>query len=304
MSTGSFADRFVLILKALSMSRGRLASELGFDKSLVGRWASGSVRPSANSLERLTKWVATQRPGFTLLDWEHDLPQLAERFGVVAPPPNAPPVPKDFEAFLPASMAAEVAATTKLRGWAYAGMWRTTRPSAHLPGSFVHDHIWLRPSADGLMQFTMGVFTLRLTGTALLMRNQLFCIASDAGSGMMVFCILNGIPRLRADALDGLTLTCLGDSVGTPVAATVLLERVGSSSIDEAANAAAFDALCRQHPVANAEDIAPDIRAHLWRDVGPTPFALGGDPVLIMHVAQSLSRGPMFIPEGAQASTG
>mgnify|MGYP000007444798 CR=1 FL=1 len=34
--------------------RGRLAADLGVDKSVVGRWATGAVRPSDHNLSRLT----------------------------------------------------------------------------------------------------------------------------------------------------------------------------------------------------------------------------------------------------------
>lgn len=43
----AFSRKLDLVLKALSLSRGRLAAQLGVDKSLAGRWASGAVTPSA-----------------------------------------------------------------------------------------------------------------------------------------------------------------------------------------------------------------------------------------------------------------
>jgi hypothetical protein len=35
-----FCRKLELVLKALSTSRGRLAADLGVDKSIVGRWVS------------------------------------------------------------------------------------------------------------------------------------------------------------------------------------------------------------------------------------------------------------------------
>ncbi|MBC8057886.1 MAG: helix-turn-helix transcriptional regulator, partial [Rhizobiales bacterium] len=84
MSSVTFAQRLDLVLKALSMSRARLAADLGIDKSLAGRWVSGAVQPSAYNLERLTVLVAVRCPGFTMLDWDRDLDGLADRLGVVA----------------------------------------------------------------------------------------------------------------------------------------------------------------------------------------------------------------------------
>lgn len=40
-----FDDKHTLVLKALSISRGRLAAEVGADNSVVGRWDSGAVTP-------------------------------------------------------------------------------------------------------------------------------------------------------------------------------------------------------------------------------------------------------------------
>jgi DNA-binding transcriptional regulator YiaG len=42
-----FSAKLSLVLKVFSMSRGRLAADLGIDKSVVGRWVTGAVKPSA-----------------------------------------------------------------------------------------------------------------------------------------------------------------------------------------------------------------------------------------------------------------
>ena len=67
-SATPFSTKLDLVLKALSMSRGRLAADLGVDKSLVGRWASGAVTPSAHNLENLTRLVASRRSASLVLD--------------------------------------------------------------------------------------------------------------------------------------------------------------------------------------------------------------------------------------------
>jgi hypothetical protein len=293
MADGQFAARFALVLKALSLTRGRCAAELGVDKSLVGRWASGAVQPSSYNLDRLTAFVAARRPGFTLLDWDHDLDTLAARFGVVAPSPAPPPLRQGFE-LVPTALLDESTATTALRGWAYEGFWRTTRPSIELPGQFIHDQLLIRRSDDGLLTYTLGVFTLRFTGWALLLQNNIFAIASDVESGSFIFAIFNGVSRQRADVLDGVSLTCLRDAGGSPVAAALMVERVGTLSGDVAADTARFDALCTQNPVADPAVLDPAVRDHLFRDVGPTALAMGGDPLLMMHYAKSIARGPVF----------
>lgn len=55
-----FSEKLGLVLKSLSMSRGRLASELGVDKSLVGRWVSGTVTPSSHNLKNLTRLLMSR----------------------------------------------------------------------------------------------------------------------------------------------------------------------------------------------------------------------------------------------------
>src|SRR5688500_13314749 len=83
MSLGNaFAIKFTLALKALGLSRGRAAASLQVDKSLVGRWASGTVRPSDHNLANITRLVAQHIPGFTMNVWERDLAGFAERIGV------------------------------------------------------------------------------------------------------------------------------------------------------------------------------------------------------------------------------
>ncbi|MGL4541733.1 MAG: helix-turn-helix domain-containing protein, partial [Polymorphobacter sp.] len=107
----AFSGRLELILKALSLTRGRLAAELAVDKSLVGRWASGAVRPSAHNLQRLTQLIATRQPGFNLLDWDRDIDALAEKFGVA--PPGAPAAATlPIDGLLPDVMVRESAITT------------------------------------------------------------------------------------------------------------------------------------------------------------------------------------------------
>src|ERR1700733_85997 len=84
MANADFGAKLNLVLKAFSLSRGRLAAELKVDKSLVGRWAAGTVTPSAHNLAGLTGLIAKRLPGFSLLDWDLGIAGLAERLGVDA----------------------------------------------------------------------------------------------------------------------------------------------------------------------------------------------------------------------------
>lgn len=292
MESPAFADRLSLVLKALSISRGRFAADLGVDKSLVGRWCSGAVRPSSQNLARLTQAIASRHPGFTMLDWELDLPALAERFGLSLPG-AAPPAPAPSQPF-PLGLFRQPAAVDQVRGADYEGIWRSTRPSSEMPGQFVHDHVMLRRTPDGAMSFTLGVFDVRFHGWTLAQQHQLFSVGADNETGTFVFSIFNGVVRQRAEVVDGLILTCLRDPSGTPVSSKCILHRVYDLTGDVAADDAAFDTLTRSPPFSAAEDVPQDIRNHLWHDTGPTAFAAGGDQMLMMNFARSMARGAIF----------
>src|ERR1700751_5269963 len=77
----SFAAKFALVLKALSISRGRLAADLGVDKSVVGRWVTGAVKPSSHNLSSLTALIAGGVRGFKMLDWDRSFADLANLMG-------------------------------------------------------------------------------------------------------------------------------------------------------------------------------------------------------------------------------
>src|SRR5690606_15918725 len=184
-----FSVRFELVLKALSMSRGRLAAELGVDKSLVGRWASGAVTPSAHNLERLTHLVAERRSGFTLLDWEREPAELARLFGVEMPSgAGGGPAPVDGIP-LPGLDAAR--AITAHRGALYEGFWRSTRPAVVAPGRFCQDHGIFRRGPSGLLEFELGNRDFRFIGWAMPFEGQLCVIASDPAGVMPSFLIMN-----------------------------------------------------------------------------------------------------------------
>lgn len=79
MATGDFAQKLVLVLKAINLSRSRLAQTIGVDKSVVSRWASAVQAPSEHNLPLLTDAVARHRPGFKQRDWDLDAEAFANR---------------------------------------------------------------------------------------------------------------------------------------------------------------------------------------------------------------------------------
>ena len=133
-----FAAKLSFILKAFSMSRGRLAADMGVDKSVVGRWVTGAVVPSEHNLMLMTAQFARRAPGFTSLSWERSLAELAELIGVDhGAAPTVLPIPVNRG--LPLAILDQIRATTALRGAAYQEFFRSTRPFVLQPGRLLHD---------------------------------------------------------------------------------------------------------------------------------------------------------------------
>jgi transcriptional regulator with XRE-family HTH domain len=292
MTSITFAERLELVLQALTVTRARLAAELGVDKSLVGRWAAGTVSPSSANLDRLTAYVAEVRPGFRTSDWSLETAAFRAKLGLVGS--EAREAGETLGGWLPLPVLNEAALTARTRGAAYEGIWKTTRPSAEIPGRFLHDHVLISRAANGLLAYKVGVGDMRFQGWSFPLQNQLFSIATDVTSGTLIFAIFNGVARAKAEALDGITLSCLRDPGGSPVAGACLMERISDLSGDPKEDEARFAELISQNPVAPEGSIPQDVADHLFRDVGPAAMAAGGDPLLIMSFAQSLSRGPLY----------
>jgi hypothetical protein len=290
LSGGDFPSRLLLALKALSISRGRLASELAVDKSVVSRWLSGRQAPTGQNLANLTALVAARRPGFTLLDWETDLEALSAKLGV-APEESARPWGA-LAGWLPDSVLHETKTLTDLRGDAYEGFWRTTRPAIGQPGRFIHDPCLIRRAENGFLTCRIAVEDMRFEGWTFLTQTQLFTVMSEPRTGMFTFSIFNAVLRHRAEVLDGISMGLQRVGGGSPAAMGCLMERVGFLSGDPAADDATFEEAAKADPLAAEGSIPPEIANRLMPDVGPAALAAGGMAILTMPFATSMSRGP------------
>ncbi len=290
-----FHDKLTLVLKALSMSRGRLAAELSVDKSLVGRWASGTVSPSALNLENLTRVIAKHVGGFTMLDWDRDLAGLADRLGVPVPANGnghgLAAMPGGADA-LPLPVLPMSRLTTERRGAAYEGFWRTTRPSVMMPGRFFHDHGIIRRAENGLLEFKVGGAGLLFDGWLLMAEGQLFAILFDTVGQTPIFVIWNGVPLSKASFLDGIVMAAALNAARTPSAYPIVMERVGDLSGDRAADDARCAELLARDPLAPEGSIPDELRHHLVRDIGPEAAKAGtGEMFLLAPITSTLSRG-------------
>jgi hypothetical protein len=288
----TFSAKLDLVLKALSISRGRLAADLGVDKSVVGRWVTGAVKPSSHNLSSLTALIAGRVAGFKTLDWDRSFADLANQMG--ADPSALPGLESHGPPGLPLAIAEHILATTQLRGAAYEGFFRSTRPYVLQPGRFVHDHAMVRLDPTGYLRLRMGTGGTVVEGWLLTLHNQLFTIAADVTSGALLFGIFYGVATPRADVIDGVMLGPALDVARTPTACGIVFERVGDLTDDPEADDQRFEELTALNPVAPDGSISEAMRRHLLRDIGPEQHALGGDMLLRLPLSRSLSRGPGY----------
>ncbi len=288
-----FSTKLELALKALSMSRGRLAADLGVDKSLVGRWASGAVTPSEHNLANLTRLIAGRKPGFTMLDWDRDVGGLATVFGVDPAVTRAgyPPQVQQAQG-LPLPILDQARLTTAKRGGAYEGFWRTTRPSVMMPGQFFHDFGMIRKGADGLLGIRVGgAGGLMFEGWLFPAEGQLFGILFDSLGLTPIFLAMNGVPLPKASTIDGLVMAAALNAARTPSAYPIIFDRIGELSGDAAKDDAECEALLARDPRATEESAPKSVRDHLIRDIGPEAAKNGGDMFLLSSMANTFSRG-------------
>ena len=295
MASGvSFANRLELVLKALSMSRARLAADLGIDKSLAGRWVSGAVQPSAYNLERLTVLIAGRCPGFTMLDWDRDLSALAERLGVAPTASNGSGLPPEDrrQALLPPlpyGLIELARRETRRRGTAYEGRWKTTRLSSSGALRYMVEHALIRCDGDSL-EFRHFGGGWEVRGWLLVLSVQLYGVICDASDDSIGFYVLNGVTAARADCIDGIFSTVCADRGLTPNAQVVVFERVGELGDDDEDWVAGHIA---RTAVVAAADIPANVRAAVAPDVGPAAVATGGEAMLRVPITRSLCIGAL-----------
>jgi hypothetical protein len=298
MAVDDFPAKLALVLKVLSLGRGRLASELRVDKSVVARWLSGVHAPTGNNLSNLNAVLAARRPGFTVLDWELDAESFARKLRPAEPetgpgPKLAANGPADW---IPAEVVREALLTTAARGEAYEGFWRSTRPAIDAPDTFIHDRILIRKADHGLLEFRLAVIDMQFVGVAFPTQTQIFSLCADPNTGIFIFSIFNAVLRHRADVMDGLSMTVQRLGGGSPVATPVLLERTGVLGNDPAADDARHAAESQLNPFAPPNSVPDQIVAHLRRDIGREALAATGPMLLTMPFATSMSRGPDLNP--------
>ena len=222
----SFADKLAFVMKALSLSRGRLGSELGIDKSIVSRWFSGARTPSSNNLAALTALIARHRPGFTLLDWDVSLAELQAAFrGGSTPAVDGELSAGGERDWLPVSRAQSVIEVRR-EGDAYPGVYVGFHLLFRNTGEVAPDLFVIWRDDDRLMFRQFGT-AFTHTGGVLILRHQLFIVGEDdtRADGLVSY-LFNGVTGEKAIRLDGLVMTVLGDRFRTPTATPLVLQRL------------------------------------------------------------------------------
>jgi transcriptional regulator with XRE-family HTH domain len=284
----SFAGKLRLVLKVLTLSGAQLAAALEIHKSVVSRWLSGGVEPSAHNLGRLSALIATRVPGFTMLDWDRSPESLAELLG--ADLASIPALRNAVEGLMTFNLWDQITATAALRGRAYEGFFRVTRPAIQAPGRFVREYGLIEPHPSGIPRFRMATFGAMLDGWMLPLHDQLYFVAADTISGALMFAIFNGVGADRVDAVDGISLSPSLDVSRSPTAMPLLSEHFEERTGDPAADEARLQELAAIPPLVADEEIPLAVRTRLTRSGGQSVAAAGGNPILQMPLEGSLSR--------------
>jgi transcriptional regulator with XRE-family HTH domain len=311
VSIEDFAAKLALVAKRLNVSAGKLAQQVGVDKSVVARWLNGDSRPTAHSLMQLTAIVAQTVDGLTAADWDLPREQFRQRLGI------APVV------VLPTG---ETRAETRLRfeglkyppdpRWAtpYLGLWAGFFQSMLNHGipqlvvmHFAMDDLGLHAA------FTVG--PLFGDGPVLASSSHLQCFLECAPLfDRVVFCVLYGVHQPQARVVDGIVCVMAGDAAGTPAASPILLYRIDDgiafdpvtgmeelgATISRLNEHAKVEAHRSGDAFAVMSDLAPvEILQTVCPVVG-APREGGVDHVLRVPAARSLAAGTLDL-EGAPA---
>ncbi|AIT81970.1 hypothetical protein JI59_20655 (plasmid) [Novosphingobium pentaromativorans US6-1] len=258
-----------------------MAAALAVDKSLVGRWASGAVRPTDHNLSRITGLVASRQPSFTMADWERDITSFASLLGL---DPISSIAEEGFAsdiAVLPPAFLEQSRRVTGQRGATYEGFWRTTRPSVIMRDKFFHDYGMIRVMANGMLQVRMGSQGLVFEGYVFPAEGNIFSVLYDSVGATPLFLVFRGVPLPKADILDGLMVMAALNAERTPAAVPLLLERIGDLTGEDHEDDLICQELFTRNAIVEEGEIDGAVIDHLLRDIGPAAAEKGGDLFLM-----------------------
>jgi hypothetical protein len=254
------ADKLDLIMKALAVSRGQLASQLAVDKSIVSRWVSGANSPSGENLTVLTRWVSARVPGFTGLHWEGDLAEVAALVGAGAPEPKTLSAAFDF--WLRKPVLIDAVASTGAVAALCEGFWRTLRPVPNAADWYIREYVLIQGMPSGLMRFRAGSLNVRLDGWCYCVGNQLFSSAIHETQGQSMFGIYHRPVAGKAEVMDGMILWPQSDGGGLIQASASYLERV-EDLVGAEEDEARFETLLAEAPIVPRDEVPAELQRYL-----------------------------------------
>ena len=254
-----FGEKLGLMRDRLSLSRVQLAQAAGVDKSVAARWISGRVRPSDQSIVRLTDLVRRQITGFSRSDWDLTVADFATRLGM-----SAPQQPNQADAAWLPEFDENVAL--------YGGLWLLTHSSftgmRRLFG-FLLD----LQAADGSLGFELGDgFGYRARGAVVIDQGKL-CLHGQAvmhpHQVWPIYLVLNGVQIYRAAVIDGLMLSWCRDIGRTPTVLRTIGWRLAPHAPDPAAARRRFEAaaahIAGENQAGRLQDHLPEwVRAEIF----------------------------------------
>lgn len=249
----SFGARLDLALKSMNISRIQLAALVGVDKSLVGRWLSSQVVPTAHNLARISETLSKHKPGFNAILWQRPMPEFMTFLGVAEalPSKTAAPEPAPMLGGLRLLSLEMSAREVAANGHVYTGLYVLLRQRFINNGIPVVDVI--RIYLDGTeLRWEIDDGGNRTQGVGLLLRNKLHLLGeSDTGRDGVTLHILNGTGDLHAMVMDGVLASVAGDRFFTPSASKVLLLRIAHPLEDAEADQARFQTASQRVNVIN-----------------------------------------------------
>jgi transcriptional regulator with XRE-family HTH domain len=286
MGGHEFSDRLARVLAALNMSRGRLAAAIGVDKSVVGRWTRGLMRPSEHNLSLITGFVADRRPGFDMSAWGAD----EARFALLL----APPPPAATAEWLPVS-AVHSAREMARDGAHYPGLYVQLRRRFNLPGEPFAELLALWLDGD-MLRFSHPGAYWHHRGRGFILQHQIYLVGEDVamGEGLLIE-VLNSVSGGEALATDGVMTSVQGDRLRAPASTPVQLLRIADLPDPHAEPAAAM-LLPLQQRLAEIVEVGgvaalagPEIIRHITARVGSAEAGGEADHLLRMPATRGFT---------------
>jgi transcriptional regulator with XRE-family HTH domain len=217
-----FSRKLDIALKALDLSRTRLAKLVGVDKSVASRWVSGASVPSAANLRVLTDTLKKQLPGLSLADWELGIEAFAAKLGVSAP---AAAATDDAASALLLRSIATFRRDIDREAPVYEGFYLTYNRSSANNGDVTRRAVKIWRDGERLRFLSSGVSSLYdVEGETFVWRGKLFFFGEMRRYDGVSLTILNGTAQPTPTYLTGVAAGLGADTLLSPNATAMVME--------------------------------------------------------------------------------